>query len=92
MALFQNGLDDSARRARAEMERAEKHGGRDVKPQESLEEKLLEETGDQKFAHTYRVRGRLYDKIKVSLRTMDIIIGVVAALLVIAIIVGIALG
>ena len=92
MALNHNGLDDSARRARAEMERAEKHGGRDVKPQGNLEEKLLEETGDQKFAHTYRNRGRLYDKIKFSVHTMDIIIGVVATLLVIAIIVGIALG
>ena len=92
MAAFQNGLDDSARRARAEMERAEKHGGRDVKPQGNLEEKVLEETGDQRFAHTYRNRGRLYDKIKVSLRTMDIIVGVVAALLVITIIIGIILG
>ena len=74
------------------MERAEKHGGRDVKPQESLEEKLLEETGDEKFARTYRSRGRLYDKIHVSLRTMNIIVGVVAALLVITIIIGIILG
>ena len=92
MAPFQNGLDDSARQARAEMERAEKHGARNAKPQQSQEDKLLKETGDQKFAYTYRVRGRLYDKINVSLHTMDIIIGVVATLLVIAIVVGIALG
>ena len=52
----------------------------------------MEETGDEKFARTYRSRGRLYDKIHVSLRTMDIIVGVVAALLVITIIIGIILG
>ena len=92
MALFRDGLDNSARRVRAEMEQAEKHGARDYKSQKNLEAQLLEETGDEKFAHTYRNRGRLYDKIKVSLRTMDIIIGVIAALLVVAIIVGIALG
>ena len=40
----------------------------------------------------YRTRGKLYDKINVSLRTMDIIVYSVAALLVIALIVGIAMG
>ncbi len=90
MALFGDGLNLSDRRARAEMESAAKHGER--KQSQNLEEKLLEGTGDAKFAHTYRNRGKLYDKIKVSLRTMDIIIGVIVALLVIALIVGILLG
>lgn len=57
-----------------------------------FEEKLRLRTGDEKFARTYRNRGRLYDKIHVSLRTMDIIIYVVVALIVIALIVGIAIG
>jgi len=73
---------------RAEMEEAAKHGREEV----NFQEKLLLKTGDEKFAKTYRNRGRLYDKINVSLRTMDIIVYVVAALLVIALIVGIATG
>lgn len=91
MALFRDGLDNSTRRARAEMESSAKRGAGKASPQ-NLEGKLLEETGDAKFAHTYRNRGKLYDKIKVSLHTMDIIIVVIVALLVIALIVGIILG
>lgn len=70
------------------MEEAAKHG----QTKEDFQQKLLKETGDAKFAKTYRNRGRLYDKINVSLKTMDIIIYVVAALLVAAIIVGIIIG
>lgn len=70
------------------MEVTAKHGQNEV----DFQEKLRLQTGDEKFAKTYRVRGRLYDKIKVSLRTMDIIIYVIVALIVIALIVGIAMG
>lgn len=86
MALFKGR--NSGRVERAEMEEAAKHGQDEV----DFQEKLRMRTGDEKFAKTYRVRGRLYDKIKVSLRTMDIIIYVIVALLVIALIVGIATG
>ena len=78
----------SGRVERAEMEEAAKHGQNEV----DFQEKLRLQTGDAKFAKTYRNRGRLYDKIKVSLRTMDIIIYVVVALIVIALVVGIVLG
>lgn len=70
------------------MEDAAKHGQNSAE----FEEKLREKTGDERFAKTYRTRGKLYDKINVSLHTMDIIVYVVAALLVIALIVGIVLG
>ena len=83
MAIRNPGRD-----ARNEMEEAAKHG----QTKEDFQQKLLEETGDEKFAKTYRNRGRLYDKINVSLKTMDIIIYTVAALLVAAIIVGIIIG
>ena len=83
MAIRNPGRD-----ARNEMEEAAKHG----QSKEDFQQKLLEETGDEKFAKTYRNRGRLYDKINVSLKTMDIIIYTVAALLVAAIIVGIIIG
>ena len=79
---------DPGREARAKMEQAAGSGETGA----SFEEKLRQETGDAKFAHTYRNRGRLYDRIKIPLRTMDIIIYVVAALLVIAIVVGILIG
>ena len=87
MSIF-NRESTSERRARADMEEAAKYG----QEHEDFQEKLRVQTGDAKFAKQYRVRGRLYDKIKVSLRTMDIIIYVISALLVIALIVGIALG
>ena len=87
MSFFKDGLNSSQRRARAEMEDA-------VKKQKSgdFEKKLLEETDDPKFAHTYRTRGKLYDKIKIPLKTMDIIIYGLVAAIVIAIVVGIAIG
>ncbi len=87
MALFRDGLSNSDRRARAEMNDAAEKSGRG-----EFEEKLRLQTGDEKFAKTYRNRGRLYDKLKVSLRTMDIVIYSIVALIVIAIIVGIAIG
>ena len=80
--------DLNGRTARAEMEAAAKHG----QQQEDYQEKLRLQTGDAKFAKTYRVRGRLYDKITLSLRTIDIIIVVTCILIVAAIIVGIAIG
>lgn len=80
--------NNSGRFERAEMEEAAKHGQNEV----DFQEKLRLRTGDEKFAKTYRVRGRLYDKIKVSLRTMDIIIYALVALIVIALVVGIVLG
>ena len=70
------------------MEEAAKHG----KNEESFQEKLLQQIGDEKFAKTYRTRGKLYDKIKVSVHTMDIIIYAVVAMIVIALVVGIAIG
>ena len=78
----------SGRVERAEMEEAAKHGQNEV----DFQEKLRLQTGDEKFAKTYRVRGRLYDKLNVSLRTMNIIIYAVVALIVIALVVGIAMG
>ena len=86
MSVFGN-RNSTGRIARAEMEAASR-GGRN----EDFEEKLHLKTGDEKFARTYRNRGRLYDKIHVSLHTMDIIIYVIVALIVIALIVGIAIG
>lgn len=87
MALFRDGLNNSQRRARAEMEDAAQQ-----QTKGDFQQKLLEETGDEKFAKTYRTRGKLYDKIKIPLKTMDVIIYAVAALIVIAIFVGIATG
>ena len=87
MAIW-NRENNSVRRTRSDMEDAAKHGQSGAE----FEEKLRLKTGDEKFAKTYRTRGRLYDKINVSLRTMDIIVYTVAALLVIALIVGIVIG
>ena len=86
MGIFGN-RDSGGRLERAQMEEASRRGRR-----EDFEEKLRLQTGDEKFARTYRNRGRLYDKIHVSLHTMDIIIYVIVALIVIALIVGIAIG
>lgn len=86
MGLF--NTRSSGRVERAEMEEAAKYGQNEV----DFQEKLRLQTGDEKFAKNYRVRGRLYDKIKVSLRTMDIIIYALVALIVIALVVGIVLG
>lgn len=82
------GIDLGGRKARAEMEAAAKHGEK----QEDFQEKLELRTGDAKFAKQYRLRGRLYDKINFSLRTMDIIIIVTSILIVAAIVVGILIG
>ena len=85
---FLKNKDQSGRIERAQMEEAAKHGQNEV----DFQEKLRLQTGDEKFAKTYRNRGRLYDKIPFSLHTMDMIIYVVVALIVIALIVGIATG
>ena len=85
---FWNNAGNSARRARTEMEEAAMHGQNEV----DFQEKLRVRTGDEKFARTYRVRGRLYDKIPFSLHTMDIIIYAIVGLIVVALIVGIAMG
>jgi len=82
------GFRNSGRDARNDMEEAAKHGQNEV----DFQEKLRLKTGDEKFAKRYKNRGRLYDKINVSLRTMDIIIYSVAALIVIVLIIGIATG
>ncbi len=87
MSFFKDGLGNSERRARAEMEDAAKK-----QTSGDFEKKLLEETGDEKFARTYRTRGRLYDKIKIPLKVMDIIIYGIVAAIVIVLIVGIAIG
>lgn len=79
---------NSGRFERNEMEEAAKYGQNEP----DFQEKLRLQTGDEKFAKTYRVRGRLYDKIHVSVHTMNIVIYVVAALLVIALVIGIAIG
>lgn len=86
MGLFNSR--NSGRVERAEMEEAAKHGQNEADFQETLRQR----TGDEKFAKTYRTRGKLYDKIKVSVHTMDIIIYVVVALIIIALVVGIAIG
>lgn len=85
---IRNRIGNSGRVERAEMEEAAKHGQKEA----NFQEELLLKTGDAKFAKTYRNRGKLYDRIHVSLHTMDIIVYAVAALLVIALVVGIAIG
>ena len=87
MGLFNR---ESRSAAQSEMEQAAQRGT--TQTQADFQEKLLLHTGDEKFAKTYRNRGRLYDKIPFSLRTMDIIIYVTVALIVIAIVVGIIIG
>ena len=87
MALFKRNPGSAAQ---AEMEQAAQRGT--TQTQADFQEKLRLQTGDAKFAKTYRNRGRLYDKIPFSLRTMDIIIYATAALIVIAIVVGIIIG
>ena len=73
------------KQARAAMELAEKQSRKNLPP----ETEKKEETEQSKPTPQ---RYRLYDKINVSLKTMDIIVYAVAAALVIAIVVGIALG
>ena len=87
MGLFKR---ESRSAAQSEMEQAAQRGT--TQTQADFQEKLRLQTGDEKFARTYRNRGRLYDRIPFSLRTMDIIIYVTVALIVIAIVVGIIIG
>ena len=78
----------SERSARTEMETAAKSGTK----KKDFQKELYERTGDEKFAKTYKTRGRLYDNIHLSLRTMDIIIVVTCVLIVAAIVVGVLIG
>lgn len=78
----------SERSARTEMETAAKSGTE----KKDFQKELYERTGDEKFAKTYKTRGRLYDNIHLSLRTMDIIIVVTCVLIVVAIVVGVLIG
>ena len=87
MALFSRNPGSTAQ---SEMEEAARRGTTQM--QAEFQEKLRQQTGDEKFAKTYRNRGRLYDKIPFSLRTMDIIIFVIVALIVVLIVVGIIIG
>ena len=87
MALFGN---NAGRDARSEMEEAAQRGTAQTRA--DFQEKLRRQTGDDKFAKTYRNRGRLYDKIPFSLHTMDIIIYVIVVLIVVLIVVGIIIG
>jgi len=83
--------NNSAREARLKMEEQAKRGEDELAFQRRIKENS-DKPEDTKFVQQYRIRGKLYDKIKVSLRTMDIIIYVVVALLVITLIVGIVIG
>ena len=87
MADFEK-LSKSERSARTEMETAAKSGTE----KKDFQKALYERTGDEKFAKTYKTRGRLYDNIHFSLRTMDIIIVVTCVLIVAAIVVGVLIG
>ena len=87
MGLFKRNPGSSAE---SEMEEAARRGT--TQTQTDFQEKLRLQTGDEKFAKTYRNRGRLYDKIPFSLRTMDIIIYATVTLIVILLIVGIIIG
>ena len=87
MADFEK-LSKSERNARTEMETAAKSGTE----KQDFQKELYERTGDEKFAKTYKTRGRLYDSIHLSLRTMDIIIVVTCVLIVAAIVVGVLIG
>lgn len=87
MADFEK-LSKSERSARTEMETAAKSG----MEKKDFQKELYERTGDEKFAKTYKTRGRLYDNIHLSLRTMDIIIVVTCVLIVAAIVVGVLIG
>ncbi len=87
MADFEK-FSKSERSARTEMETAAKSGTE----KKDFQKELYERTGDEKFAKTYKTRGRLYDNIHLSLRTMDIIIVVTCVLIVAAIVVGVLIG
>jgi len=78
----------SERKARLDMQEASRKAEEEIQ----LQDQLNDPTKDEKFVRTYRVRGKLYDKLNVSLGTMDIIIYTVSALIIIALIVGIAIG
>ena len=69
-----------AKESRLKMEDAARSGTAAIKGDDATEQKTIQ---------GYRLRGKLYDKIKIPLKTIDIIIGVIVALLVAALVVGI---
>ena len=73
------------RNARLEMQEAEERSKRRL-------DDMSQMNASDKTANRHPNRYRLYDKIKVSVRTMDIIIYVVMGLLIACLIIGIALG
>ena len=78
----------SERQARLNMQEASRRAEDELE----LQDMLNDPTKDEKFVRTYRVRGKLYDKFNFSLKTMDIIIYTVSALIVAALVVGIVIG
>ena len=78
----------SERKARLDMQEASRRAEDELE----LQDMLNDPTKDEKFVRTYRVRGKLYDKFNFSLKTMDIIIYTVSALIVAAVIIGIIIG
>ena len=78
----------SERQARLNMQEASRRAEDELE----LQDMLNDPTKDEKFVRSYRVRGKLYDKFNFSLKTMDIIIYTVSALIVAALVVGIVIG
>lgn len=62
----------------------------DAKPTEELSSGKSAE--QEKFANLHPLRARLYDNVNLSLRTMDIIVAVVAIALLVVFAVGVATG
>ena len=81
-------FDVSERKARLNMQEASRKAEEEL----AFQDQLNDPTKDEKFVRTYRVRGKLYDKFNFSLKTMDIIIYTVSALIIAALVVGIVIG
>lgn len=77
--------NDSGAQARLEMEESAKAAINTIAEEERNRNGKTEMKG-------YRIRSQLYDKIHVSLRTMDIIIVLASLGIVVAIVVGIIIG
>ena len=81
---LRDSWNNPEKRARLEMADAERKAKKAIEKADKPEETPLPSNLPKRY--------RLYDKIKVSVRTMDIIIYTVIALLIICIVVGIATG
>ncbi|MBQ3574757.1 MAG: hypothetical protein IJA26_03760 [Clostridia bacterium] len=81
-------FDVSERKARLNMQEASRKAEEELEFQDMLNDPAK----DEKFVRTYRVRGKLYDKFNFSLKTMDIIIFTVSALIIAALVIGIVIG